>query len=311
MRNPATSDGDPVRSATEYLAWESVDVCPVCAAEDRSVADEQASVVRCKSCGHRYVHPRPTQAEIARGYSLPTAYDDWIRAAEAREAMWRRRFDRVLGGDPPGRLLDVGAGIGTFLAIARDRGWSVEGTEVSTTAIEKAHERHGIAIRAGVVEGAAPPGPYDVICLWHVIEHLPDPGGTLRFCRALLSEHGRLVLAMPNDGEPVWLLTRIGNAIRRARGRAPSARYNTLRPGVESHIHHFDRRSISRLLVQSGFRVTNVTVDDASPARSRLGLAAFQARRLLTRATPWNFGHEMLVTATPHDGPSLGRSRRA
>ena len=82
-------------------------LCPICASADRIVVDTEASVVWCRGCGHRYVEPRPTQQEIARGYSLPTAYDDWIQVAGAREAMWRRRFDRVLGADPPGRLLDV------------------------------------------------------------------------------------------------------------------------------------------------------------------------------------------------------------
>lgn len=295
--DPVVGGGEPMRSSTEYLAWESVDVCPICASADRSVVDVGASVVRCRGCGHRYVDPRPTQQEIARGYSLPTAYDDWIQAAGARDAMWRRRFDRVLGADPPGRLLDVGAGIGTFLAIARERGWSVDGTEVSTTAIVKAHEQHDIAIRAGLVEEAAPPGPYDVICLWHVLEHLPNPGESLQFCRGLLGEHGRIVLAMPNDGDAVWALTMIGNVVRRSLARAPSGRYGRLRPGVESHIQHFDPRSIERLLSQCGFIVDRITVDDASPQRSGLGVMAFVARRLLSRVTPWNFGREMLVIA--------------
>jgi SAM-dependent methyltransferase len=228
---------------------------------------------------------------------LPTAYDDWIEVASARERMWRRRVDRVLGVDPPGRLLDVGAGIGTFLAIARDRGWSVEGTEVSTTAILKAHTEHDITIHVGVVEEAAPPGPYDVICLWHVIEHLPNPAGTLGFCHGLMSERARIVLAMPNDGDAVWALTAIGNVVRRCLRRDLSRRYDRLRPGVESHIQHFDPRSIERLLSQSGFIVVRIAVDDASPKRSRLGVLAFGVRRFLTRFTPWNVGREMLVVA--------------
>jgi SAM-dependent methyltransferase len=285
-------------TAREYLAWESVDLCPVCASADRSLVDLFASVVRCERCGHRYVAPRPTQQEIARGYSLPNAYDDWIEVAGARQAMWRRRFDRVLASDPPGRLLDVGAGIGTFLAIARDRGWSVDGTEVSTTAIAKAQEQHGIAIQGGIVEKANLRGQYDVICLWHVLEHLPAPADTLKFCRGLLREHGRLVLAMPNDGGAVWALTAIGNVARRALGRAPSRRYDRLRPGIESHIQHFDPNSVERLLSDCGFIVDRVTVDDASPGRSRLGATMFVVRRLFTRLTPWNFGREMLVIAS-------------
>jgi SAM-dependent methyltransferase len=220
-----------------------------------------------------------------------------LEVIEAREAMWRRRFHRVLGDVPPGQLLDVGAGIGTFLAIARDEGWAVEGTEVSSTAIAHAQERYGLALRAGLLEEAAPPGPYDAISLWHVIEHVPDPVATLRFCHGILRDRGRIILAMPNDGAPAWRLTAIGNRVRRAVRRPPSTRYERLRPGVESHIQHFDRKSIQWLLSASGFTVDQMAVDDAAPQRSRLGSVAFMTRRLLSTATGWNFGREMLVTA--------------
>lgn len=60
MIDPVAAEGEPMRSSTEYLAWESVDVCPICASADRSVVDPAASVVRRKGCGHRYVEPRPT-----------------------------------------------------------------------------------------------------------------------------------------------------------------------------------------------------------------------------------------------------------
>jgi SAM-dependent methyltransferase len=289
--------GGLVSGATDYAAWEEVGACPLCGSSKRLVVDAVASVVRCKDCGHRYVHPRPTQDEIARGYSLPSAYDGWIQDSADRDAMWRRRFERVLGNIPPGRLLDIGAGIGTFLAIAREHGWSVDGTEVSTTAIARASELHDIVIRAGFVEEAAPSGPYDAVSLWHVLEHLPDPAGTLRFCHGILGERGRIVLAMPNDGVAAWAVTMLGNTVRRGLGRVSTPRYDSLRPGIESHIQHFDEPSIKRLLSQSGFIVDRVAVDDASPRRSRVGAIAYITRRLLSWLTPWNFGREMLVTA--------------
>ncbi len=283
---------------TDYVAFEPVNACPLCGSPDRSIADPDASVVRCRDCGHRYVDPRPTQGEIARGYSLPAAYDDWLRAATARESMWRRRADRVLGGVPVGRLLDIGAGIGTFLAIARDRGWEAEGTEVSTTAIAHARERYGLEIRKGSLEDAAPPGPYDMISMWHVIEHVPDPMRTLRFCHGILTERGRIVLALPNDGDAAWAPTAAGNVVRRALGRQPTTRYVRLRPGVESHIQHFDPDSIRRILLACDLDVDRITVDDAAPGRSRVGSVVFGVRRLVSRWTPWNAGREMLVVAT-------------
>lgn len=294
----ATTDDERVRPAsTEYRDSELVGACPLCGSPRRKTVDLRASVVRCLACGHRYVDPRPTQAEVARGYSGLTAYDDWIRAADARQAMWQRRFDLVLGLLPAGRLLDVGAGIGTFLAIARDHGWSADGTEVSTTAIARARELHGIAIRAGTLEDVAPPGPYDAISLWHVLEHLPDPRGTLRLCHSLLRDGGTIILAMPNDGDAAWSLTALGNLARRVLRRTPAARYEPLRPGVESHIQHFDRDAVRDLLVGTGFAAQRIAVDDAAPERRLGGSLAFAVRRMLTRLTPWNLGREMLFVA--------------
>ena len=118
----------------------------------------------------------------------------------------------------------------------------------------------------------------------------PNPGETLKFCRGLMGERGRFILAMPNDGDTVWALTMVGNVVRRGPRRAPSRRYLRLRPGVESHIQHFNPRSIERLLPQCGFVVDQITVDDASCQRGRVGAMAFATRRLLIRMTPWNFG---------------------
>lgn len=285
-----------------YLVWESVASCPVCGSADRRTGDTDAAVVRCLRCGHRYVTPRPTQAEIARGYSLPNAYDDWVAAADARRAMWLRRFANVLGDAQPGQLLDIGAGVGTFLAIARDRGWGVEGTEVSSTAVAKARELHALVLHQGLVEDAAPPGRYDVICLWHVLEHLPDPASTLRHCRGLLNGNGRIVLAMPNDGDAVWSLTLLGNVVRRILGRPSSRRYVPLRPGVESHIQQFTPKSLRRLLDVTGYGIDRMTADDAIPDRSRIGSVTFHVRRLLSRLTPWNLNREILLIASPRGG---------
>lgn len=281
----------------EYAAYERVGSCSLCGSEGSAMVDTAAAVRRCQSCGHRYVDPRPTQEEIARGYSQPSAYDDWLRFAGEREAMWRRRFHRVLSGAHPGRLLDVGAGIGTFLSVARDAGWSVEGTEVSMSAISHATTRYGLALRLGILEDAALTGPFDAVSMWHVVEHLPRPADTLRLCHSLLRDRGRLIMAMPNDGQTAWALTVAGNVLRRLLKRQPSSRYERLRPGVESHIQHFDESSIRRLLEGCGFVVDEIGVDDANPRRRLIGSIAFWLRRLLTTLSPWNFGREMLVLA--------------
>jgi 2-polyprenyl-3-methyl-5-hydroxy-6-metoxy-1,4-benzoquinol methylase len=81
--------------------------------------------MECGRCHYRFVNPRPSQEEIARAYSAPQQYDLWLAQAEGRRITWKKRWDLVKHYAKGGRLLDVGAGIGTFLAAAKSDGWEV------------------------------------------------------------------------------------------------------------------------------------------------------------------------------------------
>ncbi len=294
---PSPADFD--RPADRYVEFERVVACPLCGDPRRGTTDAGASMARCLGCGHRYVDPRPTQAEILRGYARPDAYDSWLASAADRDRLWRRRFATVLGSVAPGRLLDVSAGVGTFLAIARDHGWATEGTEVSPTALEHARSLHSLTIHLGTIDAVKLDGSFDAITLWHVLEHVPEPLELLRRCHALLAPNGRLILAMPNDGEAAWALTVATNVVRRALRRPVSRRYEPLRPGVESHIQQFEPATVDRALAATGFHVVSISVDDAAPRRRAVGAAVFAVRAALTRLLPWNLGHDMLVVARP------------
>src|SRR5439155_3001922 len=121
------------------------------------------------------------------------------REERPRAALWRRRLAQVTARAATGRLLDVGCGDGLFLAIAGRAGWSVEGIEFSPEGARRATHRLGRPIAVGdLARDTALAGPFDVITLWHVLEHLPDPATALRAARARLRPGGLLVAAVPN-----------------------------------------------------------------------------------------------------------------
>ena len=94
----------------------------------------------------------------------------------ARRDVLREPRARARASRPAGRLLDVGCHVGTFIELAERAGFEVAGVEPSRWAAKRAEARVRGPVHVGVVEDAPlPEGAYDVVTMWDVIEHLPDP----------------------------------------------------------------------------------------------------------------------------------------
>src|SRR6267378_6773451 len=115
---------------------ETLNVCPLCGTEHIRTVDPVSNICECEPCGYVFDNPRPTIEKLVAFYSQPAKYDTWLSQEQARDQLWKRRLKQVLSVGRPGSLLDVGAGIGQFLNLARPHFSSVSGTEVSESAIE-------------------------------------------------------------------------------------------------------------------------------------------------------------------------------
>jgi ubiquinone/menaquinone biosynthesis C-methylase UbiE len=284
-----------------FVPDERVETCDLCGADRFHTVDAVSNVVECKSCGCRFVNPRPSQAQITAAYSDPHFYDEWVEADRGRHRMWRKRLNLIRRAAPGTGLLDVGAGIGTFLALARDEaGWEVTGTEVSRSGIALARQRHGIELVQGQVEDVTlPRSRFDTVTLWHVLEHVPSPSRLLEVCHEMLAPGGLLVVAVPNDSGSRMLLMRAKELVSRRLGRANMhrRRYYPLQPDSEVHLSHYSPNVLARLLQKSGFRVQRITVDDQYPEPSWKTDMLVGAYRLVYRVTGFNLGQAILVLA--------------
>jgi len=92
-------------------------------------------------------------------------------------------------------LLDIGAGTGDFLATAKKQNWKIAGVEPNSSARKKANEK-GIHLHSELKEFSE--SKFEVITLWHVLEHLPDLESQIKTIVSLLAENGTLVIAVPN-----------------------------------------------------------------------------------------------------------------
>ena len=143
--------------------------------------------------------PAPPEAHESGAYGGGTPRGARL-AAPLLRAFDRRRLTQLerAGALTPGRLLDIGAGRGRFVAQARAAGWYAHGIEPSQRGIEGARAI-GIELVAGGIDDAqVPAGSLDAASLWHVLEHVEDPGAALERIASWLRPGGMLLVGVPN-----------------------------------------------------------------------------------------------------------------
>lgn len=153
-----------------------------------------AALFRCYSCGFLQCPEIPDVLALYQnmedpGYALTAG----PRALQARRLL--RLVEQFCPA--PARLLDVGAGIGLLVDEAENRGFSTVGIEPSRWLAAKAKER-GLEVVCGVLPHEDARGPFDVVCLIDVIEHVSNPVGLLRTIREVMAPDGKLVMVTPD-----------------------------------------------------------------------------------------------------------------
>jgi len=218
--------------------------------QDKSVSQETFTIAQCASCGMQFTNPRPAAGHIGRYYES-AAYVSHNSAAQglvnrvyrvARFFTMRRKVALIteLNGGRVGRLLDYGCGTGHFLAQAKSSGWQVTGLEPNPGARQDAATRVGQPILETSELATLPPASFDIVTLWHVLEHVHTLHETLTQLVAALKPGGRLLIAVPNP-----------DSLDAQHYRQDWAAYD-----VPRHLYHFVPATMRRLLAGHGLRIT-------------------------------------------------------
>ena len=191
--------------------------CPVCdstgiqkflTATDHTVSKEPFEIWQCAHCSLRFTQNIPEQHDIGRYYQS----DEYISHTETNKGiinrlyLWvrqltlrsKQKFIEEKAGMKKGRLLDVGAGTGAFVHHMQKAGWQVTGLEPDATAIGRAQSQYGLNLRPVDSLFALPAASFDVITMWHVLEHIHDLHGYIEQLKKLLKPSGKLFIAVPN-----------------------------------------------------------------------------------------------------------------
>ena len=222
--------------------------CPACLGHDATprfeIGGVPSKLVVCEGCGLGRLEPIPDVDAVQRFYP-----DEYYGEPGTKFQPLIERLVRWVGGRhvafllrslPPGaRVLDVGCGRGVVLGALADRGIEVHGVEISCEATRGADPRVEIRIAPRLAEAAYPADFFDEVLIWHVLEHVHDPRGTLEEVHRILRPGGHLVVAVPN--------------LSSLQARLSGAAWFHL--DLPRHLYHFPLSALQRLLRSLGFEV--------------------------------------------------------
>lgn len=186
--------------------------CNLCQSNDGTLVEikdrhgRPLPVTCCASCGLTYVDPIPTREELARFYAERYRLE-YKQASRPRlkhiyragkVALGRLRIAGLLAA-PTARVLDCGAGGGEFSYLLTSRGYRLTGIEPNDGYREYARAEYGIDLRPGTLDdNEFGPAEFDLVTIFHVLEHVPDPRAALRRLAAWLKPGGHLYIEVPN-----------------------------------------------------------------------------------------------------------------
>ncbi len=148
-------------------------------------------------------HPQPSLEKLPSYYES----EDYISHTDGRRTLFEKLYHFIKGIalkkklnlvnslSTKGSILDIGAGTGEFLLTCKNDGWHVTGIEPSERAKQIAHQK-GIGMEESLVNLAD--HSFDVITMWHVLEHVPNLEQQLKELKRLLKPNGVLLVAVPN-----------------------------------------------------------------------------------------------------------------
>ncbi|MBD3583750.1 class I SAM-dependent methyltransferase [Flavobacterium selenitireducens] len=172
--------------------------------KDYTVSNENFDLIRDEGLDMLFTHPKPEGEQLAAYYES----DDYISHTDGKRSLFERVYQFVKSialknklrlvnqlKTRKGAILDIGAGTGDFLTVAKSDGWMV-------SAVEPSKKARSIAESKGILftdtTETLPESSFDVITMWHVLEHVPDPKWQLSELKRLLKPGGVIVIAVPN-----------------------------------------------------------------------------------------------------------------
>lgn len=240
------------------MTYERLDKCPLChsghfrnylIAKDHLLTGESFAIVECENCKLKFTNPRPSLSDIHKYYQS----EDYISHSNksnspvnliykiARFFTLKSKLRLIAHHSRKKTLLDVGCGTGHFLDLCQANGWDCNGIEPDENTRKMVIQKKALAIYPDLKD-LPENQKFDVITLWHVLEHVYQLDETLLTLHARLHKKGVLFIALPNCAS--WDANHY---------KEDWAAYD-----VPRHLYHFDPETFKKLIVRYNFKIKEI-----------------------------------------------------
>jgi 2-polyprenyl-3-methyl-5-hydroxy-6-metoxy-1,4-benzoquinol methylase len=283
-------------------------LCKICGANNSKVKYymKKFNVVKCCACSTVFLDFKNKVTDQGEIYS-PNYYQernehylkniiiDPIHGHENPSIIdFREGLKLIESFKHPGRLLDIGCGMGIFLTMAKERGWEVSGVDISDYATKFARERFGLSCFTGKLKDLRFQDRYfDVITMWDVIEHFESPLEELEEVKRILADDGVILFDTPNVES---LMRLIAHWIYRVTGGL--FKYPVKKLYHQFHLYYFSIETLKMLLDKSGFELIELkrkTIPITKAKGNRLEKVIVRGLSILEKAAHREY--ELLVIA--------------
>lgn len=197
---------------------ETLSNCPICngatflpflRCNDHTVSRETFTIVSCSTCDFNFTNPRPYSTDLGKYYQS----EDYISHSNSNKGFINTVYKLIrnytiikkvqlinrCNNNISKNILDVGSGTGEFLNGCKSAGWNVTGVEPSKSAALMAKENFNLSILDEEEIDNLEPNCFDIITMWHVLEHVPNLNQRVIELKKLLKVNGTIIIAVPNN----------------------------------------------------------------------------------------------------------------